>query len=121
MENIKDNFIPYEEAKQLHELGWNDFHFAMYYEHDDGPEFLDHIFLDGIDPQKIINAPLWQQTFDFFREKYNLHVNLRFTGKWFIYTKKGYTSIWKSYDFHFNSFEEAQLSSLRELIKLVKK
>ena len=32
MEDIKDNFIPYEEAKELERLKWDDFHFGFYYE-----------------------------------------------------------------------------------------
>ena len=29
MEDIKDNFIPYEEAKELERLKWDDFHFGL--------------------------------------------------------------------------------------------
>ncbi len=68
-----------------------------------------------------IKAPLYQQAFRWFREKYNLHIPIRKVvgnrgteSEITSWTIKG--TPWKN----LSSYEEAELESLRELIKIVK-
>src|SRR5205809_372938 len=67
--NMKD-FIPYEEALALKALGFEDAHFGVYGQSEGhwlfkviGDKF------DSVDDIHFIKAPLYQQAFDFFREK----------------------------------------------------
>lgn len=66
-----------------------------------------------------IPAPLYQQCFRWFREKYNLHSNIISTGN-----EIGY-EIWKFSEEldeceNLNNYEEAELECLKKLIELCK-
>lgn len=84
---MKDQFIPYELAVKLKELGFNEECIATFDE-DENFELQD--FEQNYDtfPSHIIAAPLWQQAFDWFRDKYGLHI-------WFPYSE--YQSVFYSY------------------------
>lgn len=62
---MKKYFIPYELAKQLIELGFSEKTFDVY---NDGRFKMDSRY--NIPHTKKI---IWEQAFEFFREKYNLH------------------------------------------------
>ena len=136
MKDIRDNFVPYEESKALKELGFNAKCFGFY-------SITGHLNL--VNPWRErekfsddTDAPLWQQAFEFFREKYKLDFD--------IYKQWRYSANFKAnetfYRFAIHNFnlgreskeyilsistelyviyEEAQLECLRTLIKLVKK
>lgn len=141
MKDISSNFIPSEEAKQLHELGFRDECFAHLIGFGDGT-IVGHnyvmkeerIFIDGQSPTSeeieedlelhqfgICRVPLWQQAFSFFREKYSLFG--RIFEQHHPYMDK--VTFCHNYDNslpkkEFKTYEEAQLECLRILIKLTK-
>ena len=79
---MKNQFCSYEIAKQLKELGFDEECLASYhntkiigYEKEswlvlngDSDQFLESTF--------ICKAPLWQQVIDWFKEKYNIHIEI---------------------------------------------
>jgi len=70
---MENNFLPYQESLELKELGFNEKCAAHYL--GDGEEYLElkwEIYRnDSINTSKLIQAPLYQQAFKFFRDKYN--------------------------------------------------
>jgi len=102
---MNKEFVPYEEALALKELGFDE---SCIYDYPDCVES--------------IPAPLYQQAFRWFREKYTLHpeivVQLGFKhwnahilpdGKWLPAPNKA----------GFNTYEETELACLRKLIEIV--
>lgn len=68
---MKEQFIPYELALKLKELGFDEECFGFY--------DLGKLYLSGVTKQNFhevtqVLAPLWQQAFDWFREKHGKHV-----------------------------------------------
>ena len=117
---MEKEFIPYEQALALKELGFNEPCFARY-------EYIRNELQfpfcntknhnqktgNGINYQ-FISAPLYQQAFSWFREKYDLHLlPSKNVNKWWA-TFGSWTS--EVYD----SYEEAELACLKKLIEIVK-
>lgn len=120
MEDIKDNFIPYEEAKELERLKWDDFHFGFYYENNHGSEFVVGTIITGLDINRVLRAPLWQQAFVISK---NDQIILDHVAKTMDVTQHIYRwYIVNHYEFGKSSptYEEAQLECLRQLIKISK-
>jgi hypothetical protein len=95
---MNKEFIPYEQALELKELGFDEERFT----YNDNSK----IFRAGV---------LYQQAFRWFREKYKLHYHIEYIGasnqyQWHI---KHY---WETFD----TYEEAELSCLKKLIEMVK-
>ena len=123
---MRNEFIPYEEALALKELGFDDSELEVRdintFEAPNNIEArLDYF---GTEKESNLHRPiLYQQAFRWFREKYKLHaeiiVQLGFkhwnaqilpSGRWLKPTaKKG-----------FKTYEEAELACLRKLIEIVK-
>jgi hypothetical protein len=105
---MNKEFIPYEQALELKELGFDERTLDAYYKTTDGGVSL----LRFIDKGRQINypfvripAPLYQQAFRWFREKYNLsHLDLLVM----------HIFEWKT------PYEEAELACLNKLIEIVK-
>jgi hypothetical protein len=110
-------FIPYEQALALKELGFDEPCFA-YYKDMKGEKVL---LYDSMDFDGECNTPLYQQAFRWFREKYNLH--------------NGIYPYYDEYEFQIKDFrlstntpingglmkyEEAELACLIKLIKITK-
>ena len=106
-------FIPYAEALELKKLGFDEPCMAS---------------RDMDNDKGLIQIPLYQQAFRWFREKYNLHhvITIADLGKYetgnpdfqcAIYSKDPVliTNMNK-----YNTYEEAELACLRKLIQLVK-
>jgi len=125
MEN--ELFVPYRQSLDLEELGFDEPCIALYRGDKLLPvrqtsfyffkTFCNKIFRNSkID----ITAPLYQQAFRWFREKYNLHHTVLFeniNGKYaYIYGKRIGGSMLGQTD----SYEEAQLGCLKKLIEIVK-
>ena len=114
--NINNQFIPYNLALELKGLGFkNNWNFKEY----DTMGYLQHTGLLDSHKLEAIDAPLWQQAFDWFREKYNLHYiiykNINIDGYDFCrVTTDGITNK-NTY-----SYEEARLECLKKLIEIVK-
>ena len=114
---MKKEFIPYQQALALKELGFDE-PCLSYYE---GESFSYHLAMiehSGKDDY-IVPAPLYQQAFRWFREKYGFYlilqpsINNDFTCV--IWTSKGQYHIGV-----FLSYEEAELACLKKLIEIVK-
>ncbi len=113
---MDEEFVPYEEALALKELGFNEACFGRW--HMEEQLFIPEI---GVKVNRLkcgfISAPLYQQAFRWFRKKYGLIGHLdygsEFLPMWDI-TGNQLHSDWE------NSFEEAELACLRKLIEIVK-
>jgi hypothetical protein len=127
--NMEKEFIPYEQALVLKELGFDEYCFARYYQQDGNDAFIqigereiEEAESAGDDVTFECDAPLYQQAFRWFREKYNL------------ISVVGYHNLWK-YSFlietieehktiivvdKINTYEEAELECLKKLIEIVK-
>jgi len=119
---MKD-FVPYQEALELKQLGFDEPCFGLY-----APPsktvFLHHYGL--LSAKEQVLAPLYQQAFRWFREKYQLRFCIiddhsdnekpySFTSEHEYYYDTGSGNDW------FNTYEEAELACLQKLIELVKK
>jgi len=124
---MNKEFIPYEQALALKELGFDEPCFSIYYSKDKSFSWHHHKNHTNKEPvldtgEFNISAPLYQQAFRWFREKYNLVFN-------FI----SY-SIVKPGEYHWSitwndeakasgivkTYEEAELACLKHLIEIVK-
>jgi len=76
---MKNNFVPFEIAKELRELGFDEPCFGYYGE---ANELRLERFVDK--DKDLLKAPLWQQVFRWFIEKYQLNgvPYYNFVGKW---------------------------------------
>ena len=123
---MKD-FIPYEQALELKELGFDEPCFGLY-----APPsktiFLHHYGL--LSAKEQILGPLYQQAFRWFREKHGIFVSIvpnrhgrldSFIG-WIYVPLNGSTKDINvgDYKIGFNTPEEAELACLNKLIEIVK-
>lgn len=129
---MEKEFVPYELAVKLKELGFDEpcfGHFGSITE----PEEL-QIFPNTescLEPEDMINsnldyglsctAPTFSQAFRWFRENYNLNYwvkeesQVRFS--WRIYKGDGYAT-WDCHPLLSNTYEEAELACLEKLIEM---
>jgi len=134
---MEKEFIPYSEALALKKLDFDEPCFANYYaddkslipyrgypdEGDEDTNFSTTVNKDYTD--KWVTAPLYQQSFRFFRDKYNLyHVIGKkavtpFNFYYFITEERG-NEIESSIT-DFDTHEDAELACLKKLIEIVKK
>ena len=132
---MKKEFIPYEQALELKKLGFdepfNPFD-TFYYRNGDLCEAnKDAVEYFNSFNDEVVLAPLYQQAFRWFREKYNLNGilnhypntklwdfsvhDLRWSGKEFIeHVKKEDRSV------KYSTYKEAELACLNKLIELIK-
>jgi hypothetical protein len=126
---MNKEFIPYEQALALKQLGFNEP--CIYYVNKNNEEFIynfeihpdEFIYRCGGD---IIKTPLYQQAFRWFREKCGLHRHICYFED---------TTVWHSdiYDIkngglmnppmeltNYKTYEEAELACLKKLIEIVK-
>jgi hypothetical protein len=147
---MEKEFVPYEQALALKELGFNEPFLGRFYTKSKSKMFgLDekgrhypitntskklytlgeHFVLNG---DNAITAPLYQQAFRWFREKYGISVSISINweegiGKDSSYGKYSCSLEHKSYDESigefigvFKRYEEAELACLKKLIEIVK-
>lgn len=137
---MNKEFVPYEQALALKELGFDEDCLGRY----EGkiksifkPLVLEFTFanLPRVEnkvnypnyPYQDVEAPLYQQAFRWFREKYKLHskidiqdVELNFYCYDILEVKEGRYNNDLHIDMNFKSYEEAELACLKQLIKIVK-
>jgi hypothetical protein len=120
---MNKEFIPYEQALELKELGFDDYNIAWYAIVDEKPKI---VFLNY---GSHLCAPLYQQAFRFFREKYNLFsvIDVDQTMEpLFCYSLSKYKgdfqwdNILPTYSELYYTYEEAELACLKKLIEVVK-
>lgn len=127
-------FIPYEQALELKELGFEaapigGTHQGSVFYYEDGKLYYDYrpIYSSSTHDGQIL-APLYQQAFRWLREKHNLYSHVRESYS-FDNILEFVSQINGSYVNHgiydkpvnrFETYEEAELACLIELIKIVK-
>ena len=125
---MKKEFIPYEQALALKELGFDEPCFG-FYNNADGNVWIKHTVDESIKSIYTgdFEAPLYQQAFRWFREKYNLDSFVKYLYKSTI--KVGYyfgIDEYKGVEFqidlddYYKTYEEAELECLKILIEIVK-
>ena len=121
---MKKEFVSYETALELKELGFNEPCYGYYIELKNPKEGI--LEIGQIEKETIgINAPLYQQAFRFFREKYN--VSHYVSQDWDSEKNLGYDGQIESLDGEINintetfaTYEEAEIECLKQLIKIAK-
>jgi hypothetical protein len=112
---MKNEFIPYQQALELKELGFGEPCLGkFYYNHlEIGGNWCNDDFKE--DPDIFISAPLYQQVFRWFREKYGVHMlPEKFdVNKWWIEWGEWESPV-------FETYEEAELECLYKLIEIAK-
>jgi hypothetical protein len=116
---MEKEFIPYEQALALKELGFNEPCIRYYWTDGMFSKTYNEPF-NYSKKENTISAPLYQQAFRWFREKYNLD-------SW-VYKSRDYAyfysilrdSRYLSANVEFISHEEAELECLKKLIEIVK-
>jgi len=133
---MKNEFIPYEEALALKELGFDEkcygyyteYRALLYFNEQSKKDYfyfdvddlssaytknMDNLIVNSVDDLEC-TAPLYQQAFRWFREKYNLYFPIIST-----YTDN---SAWSYNDGqnNFDTYEEAELACLNKLIEISK-
>ena len=121
------DFINFEEALELKHLGFNEHVFCTYRKgeeftfEDDGPNRNSDIdtWASG---NGICSAPLYSQAFRWFRQNHRLSSHVEaiqaFNPNGYIY--KFEIPELDSFDDYFDTYEEAEIACLKELIKTVK-
>ena len=121
---MNKEFIPYEQALKLKELGFDEPCFGLY--HNDKTFYPTQCKSHDQFHGQVCLAPLYQQAFRWFREKYKLEAIVQKADdfSWYKFTIYFYLSDSKGFvdSYHeFNTHEEAELACLIKLIEIVKK
>ena len=120
-------FVTYEQALALKELGFDERCFSRYYESGKLADSLSYLHHNHFGQ---VNAPLYQQAFSFFREKYKLYPEIglhdredeetwRFTISILGYYELAYNQNVGKEPYH-KTYEEAESACLEKLIEIVK-
>jgi hypothetical protein len=119
-------FIPYQQALALKELGFDEPCFRWYDE-----RWGDDLQQDKFNTNKDLfmtdldcSAPLYQQAFRWFREKYNYNHSIVFTKHPFGTDEYQYMILLEDdecVEINFKTYEEAELACLIKLIEITKK
>jgi hypothetical protein len=116
---MKKEFIPYEQALELKELGFNEPCLSFY------KTYNGITILTELENDYECTAPLYQQAFRWFREKYNLICSVQYMGKnkinwWDIHIVGHYNIHYEEMCMKHQSYEEAELECLKKLIEIAK-
>jgi predicted 3-demethylubiquinone-9 3-methyltransferase (glyoxalase superfamily) len=135
---MKQEFVTYEQALALKELGFDEPCFGYY--HEDKSLTYTNMVSQNTNSfwkinNKVITAPLYQQAFRWFREKYGISHEISKTrgGQYMPYVngdalldvttehKVGNNLIDnKGYQWMYDTYEESELACLKKLIEIVK-
>jgi hypothetical protein len=132
---MEKEFVPYEQALELKDLEFNEPCF-MFYEQETSSKYLqkgidDEYWGDYSEPRdwnsipnkpwkpfcQCVSAPTFSQAFRWFREKYDCHHTIQHNKK---YVGIAYSSVVNFSIDEFNTYEEAELACLKQLIEIVK-
>ena len=118
-------FIPYEQALALKELGFDEPCFGCY----NNGELVFSSHINNVMQRFRYSAPTYSQAFSWFREKYDLQYNIVWN-KFYDKTPYQYEvrPTWRNEPLRpygtsgmCSTYEEAELECLKELIKIVKR
>ena len=127
---MKKEFVPYEQALELKQLGFNEECFS-YYTYPEG-KFSNVLSFNSYKNTALkTSSPTFSQAFKWFRENYGLessivfHENYSYQGKTNVYEtnieKRGENSRYFFTPIEgFITYEEAELECLKKLIEIVK-
>ena len=119
-------FVPYEQSLELKELGFDEPCLGVYYE---STTFYIYTKSKGVKNSDktsqswVFTAPLYQQSFRWFREKYNLKSWVQeHTTDTFIYEIRPHKlSDYKEGEIYtYKTYQETELACLKKLIEIVK-
>jgi hypothetical protein len=118
---MKNEFIPYEQALALKCLGFDELCFGWYNERQTLLWFTQDNFWHDMDKAQCI-APLYQQAFRWFRERYVFYINMVAPDLYYfvihyINPIKQPTDLFIGE--HYKTYEEAELACLKKLIELL--
>ena len=129
---MEKEFVPYDESLALKELGFDELCICIYNRE---KSLRVNVFNNPNDRFKSVQlsynngkipAPLYQQTFRWFREKYNLIPDIQYYGNWnFEIFRIGefaepMDDVNVDYTFKGGTYEESELECLKKLIEIVK-
>lgn len=125
---MKTEFIPYKQALKLKKLGFNEPCFGKYDINGELYYYYDHQNSNIQNYVIACSAPLYQQAFKWFREKYNLHgcVDLHVSNPthWYIridnIVENDYLYHSEDENLQFKTYEEAEIACLNKLIEIFK-
>jgi hypothetical protein len=122
---MNKEFIPYEQALELKELGFDEHSWgACYYEFKDrGNTYILLNTPDSMDSRDGVKAPLYQQAFRWFREKHQLFSWVLVEYEYGGYSCGIYITGVRQSDIAngpYSTYEEAELACLKKLIEIVK-
>lgn len=100
---MQKEFIPYEQALELKELGFDETCMSS---------------RDMNNENGLIQLPLYQQAFRWFRKKYQLHSYIEGAYPWYRYYINSKDDRWEGHKTLV--YEEAELACLKKLIEIVK-
>jgi hypothetical protein len=109
---MKNEFIPYEQALELKELGFDEPCFG--YRAEGADVMIKHI------PHCVISAPTFSQAFRWFREEYALDSYIRSNLVYDVPKTYQYNINDNIDDVWYNTYEEAELACLKKLIEIAK-
>ena len=124
---MKTEFIPYEQALELKELGFEAIpiggtHQGSVFYYQNGKLYYDGMpMYSSSSHNGQILAPLYQQAFRWFREKYGMlytiEENLEDDQVWYEWDVKSLNGFEGSFE---ATYEEAELACLKKLIEVIK-
>ena len=118
---MNKEFIPYEQALELKELGFNESCFFIYsrdgnaLNRSDEPQNSQELYERTIQPNTYVVAPLYQQAFRWFREKYEFTYSIGKTNIAVIHYLET-TQLLQNND----SYEAAELAAIKWFIDVAK-
>ena len=124
---MKEQFVTYEIALKLKELGFDEECFSAYTE-DGGLMDIGNYSnydkigeLDGHSYYISCLSPLWQQVIDWFREKYNLHITITSQSQesWQWHIQFPHDSLNKMWEEDFYTYEEAREQAILKAIQII--
>jgi hypothetical protein len=136
MNSIESNFVPYQIALDMKSIEFDEP--CMYIFDKQRNNLMCPIYglFENEEPNRFLNAPLYQQAFRWFREKYNLFGEIKVEDNVRLGEQKYYWSIfgvYKSLEGNpwirciqdsnsemYKTYEEAELECLKKLISIVK-
>jgi len=125
---MKKEFIPYEQALELKELGFDEPNYFLKWYDSKGK------IREGLGLGEV-KASLYQQAFRWFREKYDIHYSInrecsQHDHKWgYNWSLYNYTGIFDEFltshpdapagEWVYETYEEAERECLKEIIKII--
>ena len=118
------DFVPYELALELKQLGFDEPCLGFYRIFSDGDTKL---LVNSNSNMRHLEAPTYSQAFRWFREKHNLRCQINYIGGlinkttwWDISVIGHYNTNPKEWEMKYQPYEEAELACLKKLIEIVK-